>query len=87
MAKEIAMTKDDIRWQTESDVEALVRADVVKKDPKRLKAAIIMAADKAQEEVENAKSYKKISKMNYQGIQKKNIKTKVSQMSDKQLRS
>ena len=76
MAKEIAMTKDDIRWQTESDVEALVRADVVKKDPKRLKAAIIMAADKAQEEVENAKSYKKISKMNYQGIQKKNIKTK-----------
>jgi len=87
MAKEIATTKDEIRWQTESDVEALVRADVVKKDPKRLKAAIIMAADKAHEEVENAKSYKKVSKMNYQGIQKKNIKTKVSQMSDKQLRS
>ena len=79
------MSKDDLRWQTESDLDALVRADLVKHDNVRLKAAIIMAGTKAQEEVKEAKAFKKISKMNYQTLKGKNIDKKLSQMSDEEL--
>jgi len=43
------MTAQDRKWQAESDARALAEADVIKKTPVRLKAAVkeakIMAAD------------------------------------------
>ena len=39
MSKAKVMSVQELEWQTESDLEALVRADVVRKDLKRLAAA------------------------------------------------
>jgi len=42
----IAMDKE---WQAEDDMRALVRAEEIRKDPKRLKAAQAMAKKRADE--------------------------------------
>lgn len=42
----IGMNKD---WQAESDMRALAEADEIRKDPKRLKAALAKAKEKIEE--------------------------------------
>ena len=42
----IGMNKD---WQAESDMRALAEAEEIRKDPKRLKAALAKAKEKTEE--------------------------------------
>lgn len=46
MARSIGMDKE---WQAEDDMRTLVRAEEIRKDPKRLKAAQQLAKKRAEE--------------------------------------
>ena len=45
----LAMRKDEERWRAESDMETLIRAEEIRKDPKRLKAAQEIARERVQQ--------------------------------------
>jgi hypothetical protein len=45
----VEMRKQEERWRAESDMEALMRADEIRKDPKRLRAAQALAKEKLEQ--------------------------------------
>lgn len=40
---------DNDKWQAEDDMRTLARAEEIRKDPKRFKAAVAMAKEKVKE--------------------------------------
>lgn len=47
------MDTEELKWRTKDDVRTLKEAEEIKKDPERLKRAMVMS----QEELENIKSF------------------------------
>jgi hypothetical protein len=47
--KEASMLANEKRWEIESDLEALCRAEAVRKDPKRMEACRKLAKEKLEE--------------------------------------
>ena len=43
------VSASEMKWQTESDLEALIRGDIIRKDPKRLAAAQKLAQERIEE--------------------------------------
>lgn len=52
----ISMRKREQDWQTESDLESLLRAEQIKKDPKRFAAATKLAEKRVMENAAVASS-------------------------------
>ena len=55
MAKAIGMDSDDKRWEEEEDAQALIRYLAMKKDTKRLNAALKRSKTMAKERIPNIK--------------------------------
>ena len=49
MSEPQVMSVNELDWQTEKDIEALLRGDVIRKDPKRLAAAQKLAQERIEE--------------------------------------
>lgn len=63
MARAIAMTKSDKKWQAESDARTLMEADVIKVDSTRLRAAANAAKLMKKEKQDEAKAMAKVAKL------------------------
>jgi len=50
-------------WAAEDDARTLMNADVIKKDPKRLKAASAMAKKMEEKKIQEAVGMKKVADM------------------------
>jgi len=57
------MTAQDKKWQAESDADTLAQADVIRKTPVRLKAAVKEAKTMADDAKERATAMSKIAKI------------------------
>ena len=61
---------EERKWMAESDARTLAEADVIKKDPERLKAASERAAVMAEEQQKAAKAISKVAKLSYKNTKK-----------------
>lgn len=57
MAKTCGIAFDEKRWEIEADLDALCRAEAVKKDPKRMEACRKMAKEKLEENKKRRDQY------------------------------
>ena len=57
----VGLTVADKKWQAESDARTLVDAELIKNDPKKMKAAAKAAERMAKEEMAKAKAMQNIA--------------------------
>lgn len=67
MARAVAMTKVDKKWQAESDARTLMEAGVIKTDSKRLIAASNAAKIMRKEKQDEARAMAKVAALKKKG--------------------
>ena len=71
-----AMTAQDKRWQTESDARILADANVIRKTPNRLKAAVKEAKNMATDAKKQATAMSTVAKITRSATKKTATKKK-----------
>ena len=65
MPDNAVLSEDDKKWKAKSDARSLAEAEVISKDPERLKAAVQAAKELAGEQREEADSMESVAKLMY----------------------